>query len=255
MGDRALQEMHHCVLQRTAGRRTQVLSQTHWPQGTALPGVSCVAPGVSYVSLLSFCFLMWTQETTPRILKDHGDNNVLIRRDQYILGGHSASTSSPVPPQWTSHTCCSSSILGRGVHLRHLQHSTLWFISQIFMDQLVWARHYCGCWGNSGRPNGQSPRPCSAYTVILLIFLLQLVNKHINKRRPKGYKTRQCDGNDWGNAALGRGVKEGLWNWRHFNSVLNKKGLALGRSEGRAFLEEGAARIKTLRQDKCMCSK
>ena len=37
-------------------------------------------------------------------------------------------------------------------------------------------------------------------------------------------------------------------------TALNKKGLALVRSGGRAFLEEGTTRIETLRRDKCVCS-
>lgn len=85
--------------------------------------------------------------------------------------------------------------------------------------------------------------------------MLQLANKHINKLRPKDYKTRQCNRNGSGDVALGRGAEEGLWDRWHLNSALTEQGLALGRSGGRAFLEERAARIRTMRQDKRVCSK
>lgn len=106
--------------------------------------------------------------------------------------------------------------------------------------------------GTGGIVINQIGKACALITVTLLyylqlILLPQAVDKHINKLRPKDCKTRQCNGNGWGDAATGRGAEKGLWDRWHFNSALNEKGLALGRSGGRAFLEEGTARIKTSR--------
>ena len=42
------------------------------------------------------------------------------------------------------------------------------------------------------------------------MLLLQPVGKHIDKLKPKFYKTKQCNGNGWDGAELERGAEEEL---------------------------------------------
>ena len=60
------------------------------------------------------------------------------------------------------------------------------------------------------------------------MLLLQPVGKHIDKLKPKFYKTKQCNGNGWDGAELERGAEEELGDRWHFNSDLSEKRLVWG---------------------------